>query len=320
MERPVKRSAGWRIACAKNQPVWLGFLEGRGLWHEQPIKAQDADKDLPLSRPRSLSARWRADFVRKDSTCLSVTSEDEAVVLKAPVGFEGTRIVYPLDRSRSTPLDVFTPMDIMRNTLGVGPCQYVLDSEGLAGGEAATPAFVMEWVEKQLKKKKIDTDEVRERLKSMTAHVGRTHARIQKYADLTEEVQGLLARGWSGVPPSNEVVAATEKLRATAADMKASAATGMAATEAEKVAKPADELAALVGKEDAAAKAAGPVAEVRAVGAAEDRALAKCRMATRWLRCQCLDIAEGDVVKKAPALAEVAKKIEARAAEMLQAK
>jgi predicted DNA-binding protein len=211
-------------------------------------------------------------------------------------------------------------MDIMRNTLGVGPCQYVLDSEGLSGGEAATPAFVMEWVEKQLKKKKADVDEVRERLKNMTAHVGRTHARIQKYADFAEEVQGRLAHGWSAVPPSNEEVAATEKLRATAADMKASAATGLAATEADKVTKPADEIAGLVGKDDAVAKAAGSVAEVRAVGAAEDRALAKCRMATRWLRCQCLDIAEGDVAKKAPALVEVAKKIEARAREMLQGK
>ena len=254
-------------------------------------------------------AKWRGDSETMDGRRFSFTFEGSEI----PQGAESYHM-FPLDRTRATPLNVFTPMDIMRNTLGVGPCQYVLDAEGLSGGEAATPAFVMDWVEKQLKKKKADADEVRERLKNMTEHVGRTHARIKKYADFAEAMGGLLP----AQPPADE--AALEKLRATVADMKASAETGLAATVPDKVTKPADEIAGLVGKDDAAAKAAGPVAEVRAVGAAEDRALAKCRMATRWLRCQCLDIMEGDVAKKAPALAEAAKKIEARAGEMLTAK
>jgi hypothetical protein len=309
----------WEVPGAANRPVWLALLESAP-WDWCLLRSKSGEplkEQWPWKPP--FPARWRADFFAKDGRCRSETTESSSAPPAAPEGFDNGRLTYVLDRSRATPLDVFTPMDIMRNTLGVGPCQYVLDAEGLSGGEAATPAFVMDWVEKQLKKKKVDADEVRERLKSMTEHVGRTHARIKKYADFAEEVNVLLAAGLPGGTPIDRTPE-KEKLWATVADLKASAATGLAATEADKVAKPADEIAGLVGKEDAAAKAAGPVAEVRAVGAAEDRALAKCRMATRWLRCQCLDIAESDLAKKAPALAEVAKKIEARAAEMLQAK
>lgn len=40
-------------------------------------------------------------------------------------------IVYAIDRRKETPLTVMTPSDVMRECLGVGPCQYVLDLEGL---------------------------------------------------------------------------------------------------------------------------------------------------------------------------------------------
>jgi len=310
----------WQAPATKQKSMWVAVVEYPAPSPVTWFDSKQSPGALQWSAP--FGAKWRGDLVPKNAACQSTTAEDLADKIKACASLEKgwVFLVYPLDRTRATPLDVFTPMDIMRNTLGVGPCQYVLDAEGLSGGEAATPAFVMDWVEKQLKKKKVDADEARERLKAMTEHVGRTHARIKKYADFAEEVNVRLTAGTPAAKPSADEAAAMEKLRATVADMKASAEAGLAATVPDKVTKPADEIAGLVGKDDAAAKAAGPVAEVRAVGAAEDRALAKCRMATRWLRCQCLDIAEGDVARKAPALAELAKKIEARAGEMLQGK
>lgn len=39
-------------------------------------------------------------------------------------------IVYPLDRAKDTPLKELTLADIMLGTLGVGPCEYILDKEG----------------------------------------------------------------------------------------------------------------------------------------------------------------------------------------------
>ena len=54
-------------------------------------------------------------------------------------------IIYPLGRVASTPVNVFTPVDLMRETLGQGPCEYVLDLAGVkprhAGGDRQTLAF-----------------------------------------------------------------------------------------------------------------------------------------------------------------------------------
>ena len=44
--------------------------------------------------------------------------------------FDGPVLIYPITRLAQTPISQYTPVDIMRNTLGVGPCQHLLDVEG----------------------------------------------------------------------------------------------------------------------------------------------------------------------------------------------
>jgi hypothetical protein len=44
--------------------------------------------------------------------------------------FEGPALIYPITRLDDTPLDAYTVVDLVRATLGVGPCQYILDVEG----------------------------------------------------------------------------------------------------------------------------------------------------------------------------------------------
>lgn len=44
--------------------------------------------------------------------------------------FKGPAIVYPINRLAQTPSDRFTVVDVVRNTLGVGPCEYILNVEG----------------------------------------------------------------------------------------------------------------------------------------------------------------------------------------------
>jgi hypothetical protein len=44
--------------------------------------------------------------------------------------FDGPVLIYPITRLAQTPIAQYTPVDIVRNTLGVGPCQYILDVEG----------------------------------------------------------------------------------------------------------------------------------------------------------------------------------------------
>jgi hypothetical protein len=44
--------------------------------------------------------------------------------------FDGPVLIYPLTRLAETPVEAYTPVDVVRNTLGVGPCQHLLDVEG----------------------------------------------------------------------------------------------------------------------------------------------------------------------------------------------
>jgi hypothetical protein len=46
------------------------------------------------------------------------------------VMFDGPVLIYAINRLAETPVDSYTPVDIVRNTLGVGPCQHLLDVEG----------------------------------------------------------------------------------------------------------------------------------------------------------------------------------------------
>jgi hypothetical protein len=186
----------------------------------------------------------------------------------------------------------------MRNTLGFGPCQYILETEGLASQDPPTPDQVMTWIEKQFKrgKQKESADEIRERLKAMAELVGRTEMRIKRYADFADELQKLLAA---------EDSENGRLLKATAGTLAESAATGLSATSKtrrvedppgrsgppDRIAKLSDAVIGLIGKETAAADLAPLAAEIRGIGAAQDRALAKSRMAVRWLNCQASSFA-----------------------------
>ncbi len=46
------------------------------------------------------------------------------------LAFDGPVLLYPSNRLAETPVTSYTPVDIVRATLGVGPCQYILDVEG----------------------------------------------------------------------------------------------------------------------------------------------------------------------------------------------
>ncbi|MBN2505389.1 MAG: hypothetical protein JXQ71_01710 [Verrucomicrobia bacterium] len=59
--------------------------------------------------------------------------------LKKGVRFAGPALLYPITRLDTTPLDAFTVVDVMRATLGIGPCEYVLDVEGQKKTSAGRP-------------------------------------------------------------------------------------------------------------------------------------------------------------------------------------
>jgi hypothetical protein len=309
---------GCDIGAVKDKKLWLAFLEGEGLWHERPVGADDAGKAVTLDWRPPLAAKWRADLMGPRGEAQSWDVVDSAA--EGPVRIEAGRatvqmppalspggkmaagplLVYALDRTQATPLTAFTPVDIMRNTLGVGPCQYVLETEGLASADNPTPDGVMAWIERSLKRKKApEADEVKERLTAMAELAARVDSRIKRYADLAADARAILAKAAPAEAPAAQMMGPTlDTIRRAA---KAGLGPSPASARAARLAEPIVEAA---GKGQITPEFERLAAEVRAIGAAQDKALATCRLTTRWLNEQC-----GMVAADSPPCAEIARKV-----------
>jgi hypothetical protein len=158
------RRIGAMETSFKGKSVYVAILHAPAIWHERRLQEPYADRDISLGWNKPFQAKWRANFCRqrrndswdfqdhKSSTWMYLY---QAIVwpcwfdgeggfvrfsrrfldVKGPMEFI---LVYPSDRKKETPLTTLTPVDIVRNTLGVGPCEYVLDREGLQGRSANT--------------------------------------------------------------------------------------------------------------------------------------------------------------------------------------
>jgi hypothetical protein len=366
------RKVGTHIQCIKNRRIWVAFMEGSNIWHERLISDKDKPGDIVLDWEPPFPAKWRADFIRKDELAeswnfmdkqeqepVSATGDETAyccwfdsdrTCVRVPelptikksksseTGHAWPVIVYPIDRSRATPLRVFCPIDILRNTLGVGPCQYILEKEGFGSDIQPTADQVTSWVENlfEKKKEKQAADQIEERLKQMVEHMRQTQARIGQYGDFARQVQKLRdkqARHISGGQEPNEAVTAalgkptldlagkpalymTGKLWGIVDDLEQNI---VLKSEAARPCESADRLAegiiALIGQSDAPAQCQKLCSQIRAVAAAQDRALSKSRMAVRLIRQQCMI-----TVSKEPQAADFAAEIQQMAEQMLQKK
>jgi hypothetical protein len=258
-----------RIRCLKDKRIWLAFLEAPGIWRAG---------DLPQGWRPPFPAKWRCSAVREHHLA---DSWDLARGLGQATGkHEGPLLIYPIDRSSATPLTVSCPTDVMRNTLGVGPCQYILACEGLAAQGDPTPNSVMNWVEKQFeqKKEKKAADEIKERLGLMTEHVAHARGRIQRYAEFSGEMRKLLA----GKAELTAFLPMVDDL-----DRFAAAGLGASPDSARRMAA---EVSTLIGKENALAACGRLGEQLRGLGAVQDGALARCRMAVRRLGKQAQTI------------------------------
>ena len=144
--------------------VYVAILHAPGIWHERRLQEPYADRDIALGWQRPFQAKWRANLCaqrrsdswdfqdRRSNTWMYLYQEmvwpcwfDGASgfvrLSRKFIGVKGAMefvLVYPSDRKKDTPLATFTPVDVVRDTLGVGPCEYVLDREGLQGRSANT--------------------------------------------------------------------------------------------------------------------------------------------------------------------------------------
>jgi hypothetical protein len=287
-----------RIRCLKNQKIWLAFFEAPGTWHLGTGMA-DANWKPPFP------AKWRASFARGNGLADSWDLEKGPGPGQSAGKHEGPLIVYPLDRSTATPLTATCTTDVMRNTLGVGPCQYILSCEGLGAHGDPTPNSVMTWVEKQFeqKKQKKAADDISERLEVMNQHVADARARIERYAEFAASVRKSLPGDHDGFLP---ILESTDQTTASGL---------IAAASPQRSRQLTSQVMALVGKDNSLEECRRLGQELRSIGAIQDSTLAKCRMAVRRLRAQACPIP-----MNRPQEAESAQLIQRLAGQMLRNK
>lgn len=295
------------IDLAGSKIVWLGVLEGAGIWHEAPPKG-GLKRDKPAWKP-PFAAKWRCSRPARRGFAASWDLASGPVTRPGSGKTARPVVVYPIDRALATPLTVYCPTDVLRNTLGVGPCEHILTTEGLATPANPTPDNVMTWIQRQFKRRRgrPSAEEVRKRLAEMSKHAGRARARIVQYRDLASAVLAL-CRDSALTPQAAAGIAATaERIRKTVAEGL------LACGHVEGVDVLAAAVLALVDKPDAAARCKPLATQLRAIGAAQSRTLSKCRMAACWLRQQCVMAARGP--RKVSALAA---RIQARVERILK--
>jgi hypothetical protein len=127
----------------------------------------------------------------------------------------GPLVVYPINRLPQTAPDRFTVVDIMRNTLGVGPCEHILDVEGqkqmLMGRATCSVRVEMNklYQAKEQKSRKADAEEFLKQGETFVAHI---RGRINGYADYGRRMLELLAGKKKEQPALAGTFAPLEKL------------------------------------------------------------------------------------------------------------
>jgi hypothetical protein len=79
-----------------------------------------------------MNDRKAAEKANKDEKAAAKKENREAKTVY-PKNIYERAFVYPMDRHQDTPISELTVVDVVRETLGQGPCEYVLDLEGIKG-------------------------------------------------------------------------------------------------------------------------------------------------------------------------------------------
>ena len=231
--------------------------------------------------------------------------------------FEGPAILYPVNRLRETPLDAFTVVDIVRATLGVGPCEYILDveshGEAYKGRATCGTRDVLCPIYQQGRQKQ-ERPRIEEALRDVNAFVQHIRSRVEDYVKCAHELLALLAEQKQAHP---EFAAPLAKLEGLARQIDA-----RYAARKEKIKTPAyvksltDKFRAeLLDYEgaDAFQRCKAITEAIVVVGGNQDELVGECRMVVKWIRQQAaLDLASE------PRLAPIVREIRARTQKILR--
>jgi len=233
------------------------------------------------------------------------------------LAFEGPAVLYPISRARTTPLEAFTVVDVVRATLGVGPCEYVLDVEGQRSqykGRAtcANRDFLNPIFEKGEQRRR--RAEVEQSLKEVMVFVRHIRDRVEQYVAFGRWTLEHLAQQKKAHPHLAAQIQELERL-AREIDARVAARRDKIKTpdEAQRM---VDEFRATVLDNtgpDAPAKCKSFTAAVVEIGGNQDELVGECRWAVKVVRQRAGLLAAVD-----PRMAEVVAEIRRRSQQVLR--
>ena len=117
--------------------------------------------------------------------------------------FDGPVVIYPLTRLAETPVQQYTPVDIVRATMGVGPCQHILDVEGQKQehvGRATCHVRTFLFDTYQAGQQKAKKKEIEQYIGDAHEFVTHIRNRIAAYVDFGKETRKYLEQQRSAHP------------------------------------------------------------------------------------------------------------------------
>lgn len=230
----------------------------------------------------------------------------------------GPLVVYPINRLPTTPPEVFTVVDIVRNTLGVGPCEHIFDVEGqkqqLKGRATCSVRDELNamYGAKEQKARAADAESM---LKAGEVFVAHIRGRINGYADYGRKMLALLAEKKKAQPELAAALAPLEKLLGEI-DASIAARLPQIKTPAEHAKMFAEFRKTWLGNEspDAAEGCRKWADALTDMGGAQDELVAHCRWVVKNVRQKA-----GLLMVQDPKVAPVAAEVRAKAQEVLRA-
>jgi hypothetical protein len=235
--------------------------------------------------------------------------------------FAGPVVIYPIDRVKTppfqTPLESLTVVDLVRMTLGVGPCQYILDLEGQKRNSPGVATCYARDVINALYKEGTQLQNrqtIEEQLALAVAFITNVRERIDLYVKFGQQMRAYLEEQKRRQPRHaeflDEMLQVTKRLdEYFAANREKIHTPAFAQQNADSFRQ---KLLTYTEK-DAYQKCAAQMGVFTSIGGAQDGLVAACRMVVKTLRQRA-----GIAMAVNPELKGIATEIRARTQAMLR--
>jgi hypothetical protein len=296
-----KLTASWEMVAQQRSGEFL-----KAGWFGNP-------ETLPATR-----RRWTTVYGFFEYPCwLDREARGFLQPLKKPVRFAGPAVIYPINRVRTTPLDQFTVVDVVRATLGVGPCEYILDVEGQGATRkgratcATRDALKAIYAARQQRQRRAEIETILDEVVQFVTHI---RNRIDQYVRFGHDLQKYLDEQQRAHP---EWAASLEQLQSAtrAIDTAFEKRRANIRTPQYVVDLTSDFRKTLLDNEgdDALPRCTKITEAIVVVGGNQDELVGECRNAVKVLRQRA-----GLIMAQQPEAAAIAKTIRDRTQQVLR--